>query len=100
MNLTGQLIIAPPNIRQNFWQKSVILITENHARGSMGVIVNKRTKLSVREFSKQVYEECNIPGHMYGGGPVNMQALTLLHTSEWACENTMKINDEISLSSH
>ena len=37
---------------------------------------------------------------MYGGGPVNMQALTLLHTSEWACENTMKINDEISLSSH
>jgi putative AlgH/UPF0301 family transcriptional regulator len=37
---------------------------------------------------------------MYVGGPVNVKALTMIHSAEWACENTMQINNEFSISSH
>jgi putative AlgH/UPF0301 family transcriptional regulator len=43
MNLTGKILIAPPNVKGNFWQKTVIYITEHHARGSMGLVLNKKS---------------------------------------------------------
>ena len=100
MNLTGQLLIAPPSIRGNFWEKSVIFITENHERGSLGVALNKSSKVSIREFSSQSGVECDIPGKVYAGGPVNLKAMTLLHSSDWSCENTMQINEDFCISSH
>ncbi|NBT11806.1 MAG: hypothetical protein EBT24_12670 [Betaproteobacteria bacterium] len=100
MNLLGNLLIAPPSMRHNFWQKSVILVTEHSDRGSIGVIVNKPTNLSNVDFSRQLGEEHDLPGMVYGGGPVNTKALTLLHSSDWLCENTLRITRDLSLSSH
>lgn len=99
MNLTGKLLIAPPNVRGNFWSKTVTFVTENHERGSMGIVLNKKSKMPVREFSEQVGIECDVDGYVYVGGPVNVKALTLIHSSEWSCSNTMHINNEFSISS-
>ena len=55
MNLTGKLLIAPPSVRGNFWQKTVIYVTENHARGSMGLVLNKVSKMPIREFAQNCY---------------------------------------------
>lgn len=99
MNLTGKLLIAPPNVRGNFWAKTVTFVTENHSRGSMGLVLNKKSKMTIREFSQQCGVDCDIDGHIYVGGPVNTKALTILHSSEWSCNNTMVINNEFSISS-
>lgn len=100
MNLTGQLLIAPPTMKDRFWHKTVVLVTENHLRGSLGIIVNKITNLSVNDFTRQLNEECMLPGHIYAGGPVNTNAMTMLHSNDWECENTLKITGDIGLSSH
>jgi putative transcriptional regulator len=99
MNLTGKLLIAPPNVRGNFWQKTVIYVTENHARGSMGIVINKRSKMPIREFAQQCGVTCDLDGLVYVGGPVNVKALSIIHSSEWSCTNTMHINNEFSISS-
>jgi putative transcriptional regulator len=99
MNLTGNLLIAPPKVRGNFWQKSVVFLTENHNRGSVGLALNKRSQMTITEFASQNNVSVDIPGFVYIGGPVNVNALTMLHTSGWACSNTMRINDDFSLSS-
>lgn len=99
MNLTGQLLIAPPTMRGNFWHKSVIFVTENHHRGSMGILLNRNSKNTLKDFSKQVGIECDVPGYLYVGGPVNTKAVTILHSAEWRCQNTMEINNMFSLSS-
>jgi len=99
MNFTGQLLIAPPTIRGNFWQKSVIFITENHHRGSMGVLLNRNSKNNLRDFSQQLGEAVDIPGYAYIGGPVNSKALVVLHSSDWRCNNTLEINNMFSMSS-
>jgi putative transcriptional regulator len=99
MNLTGTLLIAPPKLKNNFWYKSVIFLTEDHRNGSMGLILNKRSQMSVSDFTEQLGPRMNIPGFIYLGGPVNIKALTMLHSSEWECSNTMQVNDQFAISS-
>lgn len=99
MNLTGKLLIAPPKVKGNFWEKTVIFITENHKRGSVGLALNKVSQISIKDFGMQNSVDINIAGFIHVGGPVNVKALTMLHTAEWGCDNTMKINNEYALSS-
>ena len=99
MNLSGKLLIAPPNVRGNFWTKTVIFLTEHHQSGSVGVVLNKPSKMSLRDFGEQCDVDLDIDGDVYIGGPVNVKALTMLHSSEWRCKNTLRINKQYSLSS-
>ena len=99
MNLTGNLLIAPPNVRGNFWQKTVIFLTEHHKSGAVGLVLNKQSQMTITEFAGQHNINLDIPGFIHVGGPVNVKALTMLHSSEWSCSNTMRINDKFSLSS-
>jgi len=100
MNFTGKLLIAPPSIRGNFWQKTVIFCTEHHHLGAMGLVLNKPMKITLKEFCKQVGMDVDVQGNVYVGGPVNSKALTLIHSGEWSCENTMQINNHFAISSH
>lgn len=99
MNLTGNLLIAPPGVKGTFWQKTVIFLTEHHRAASVGLVLNRKSQMTIKEFAKQANVHLDVQGYMYVGGPVNTKAMTMLHTSEWSCDNTMSINDEFSLSS-
>ncbi len=99
MNLTGNLLIAPPAVRGSFWEKGVIFLTEHHSRGAVGLTLNKQSQVSIKEFASQHNVSINVPGFVYIGGPVNVKAFTMLHTADWSCGNTMKINNKFALSS-
>jgi putative transcriptional regulator len=99
MDITGNLLIAPPSVKGNFWYKTVVLITENHANGSMGLVLNKRSQMTINEFASQLGIHIDIPGFVYLGGPVSVKNLSFLHSTEWSCDNTMPINDHFNLSS-
>jgi putative transcriptional regulator len=99
MNIIGNLLIAPPAVKGNFWYKTVVLITEHHNQGSVGLVLNKRSQMSVSEFGEQLGFQIDIPGFVYLGGPLNVKSLSFLHSNEWSSKNTMRINDEFSLSS-
>jgi len=99
MDLTGTILIAPPAVKNNFWHKTVIFLTEHHAQGSVGLVLNKRSQLSLPEFGKQLGVHLDLPGFVYLGGPVSPKNLTVLHSNEWSSSNTMRINNHVSLSS-
>jgi putative transcriptional regulator len=98
-HLIGNLLISPPSIDHGFFQKSVILLTEDHSGGNVGVVLNKTSKVSLNEFAKHNNVILDVPGYAHIGGPVNPKALTMIHTNDWACSNTMRINDLFSISS-
>ena len=99
MNLVGSLLIAPPSVKGNFWYKTVLMVTEHHPHGSVGLVLNKRSELSLRSFGEQLGHDLDMPGFVYQGGPVNSKSLTLLHTTEWSCKNTLQISQDFSISS-
>lgn len=99
MNFLGNLLIAPPVVKGTFWYKTVITITEHHAHGSVGVVLNKRSTLTIKDFGEQLGYELDYPGYVYQGGPVNVKSLSFLHTNDWVCKNTHRINNLFSVSS-
>jgi putative transcriptional regulator len=99
MNLVGNLLIAPPAVKGNFWYKTVVMVTEHHKSGSVGLVLNKRSEMSIKQFGDQLGFDINVPGFVYIGGPVNNKNLSFLHSSEWTSKNTMQVSENFSLSS-
>jgi putative transcriptional regulator len=99
MNFVGNLLIAPPSVKNSFWHKTVIMITEHSIQGTLGLVLNKPSNLSIMDFGRELNMLLNVPGMVYVGGPINNQSLSLLHTTEWISKNTLQINEKFSLSS-
>lgn len=99
MEFKGNLLIAPPLVKGTFWNKTVIMVTEHHVEGTVGLVLNKRSEMTIREFGEQLNYDLDYTGYIYHGGPVNIKSLSFLHTNEWSCKNTMRINNLFSVSS-
>lgn len=99
MNFVGNLLIAPPSVKGTFWYKTVVMITEHHQDGSIGLVLNKRSSMTIEELGYKLGLELNIPGFIYQGGPISPKSLSILHSNEWKTKNTLKINEKFSLSS-
>lgn len=98
----GKLLIANPNVpSDNPFAKSVIYIYNDHPlKGSTGVILNKPSSTTVQEMcydQRIAYHQTNHKVHI--GGPVNPQALVLLHTDEWQSQNTVYASNTLCISS-
>lgn len=99
MNMIGNLLIAPPAVKGTFWYKTVIMVTEHHREGSVGLVLNKRSQMTIRDFGEQLNYDLDLPGYVYLGGPVNVKSLSFLHTNDWVSKNTMRLNNFFSVSS-
>jgi len=99
MNIVGNLLIAPPAVKGNFWYKTVIMVTEHHNQGTVGLVLNKRTSMTINDFGLQVGIPLDVPGYVYQGGPLSPQSLSFLHSNEWKSKNTLRVNENFSLSS-
>lgn len=101
MSLEGSVLIAHPNSpKESFFYKSVIyLYQDKEKHGSIGLITNKPSRYSLAE----VFQEKNLPfgitGKIYHGGPVNTNALLLLHSPEWTSINTQFVQEDLCLTS-
>lgn len=95
----GQILVARPDQQSGFFKNTVVLITEHHSRGTVGVALNRKSELNMRDIAEEKgwswpYDNC-----VFQGGPVNKSALILLHSAEWFSSNTLNISDLVSLSS-
>jgi|14BtaG_2_1085337.scaffolds.fasta_scaffold01808_8 putative transcriptional regulator len=90
MSYLGKLLVAHPMIN-DFFHRSVVFIYQDDAQGTLGLVLNKPTKVPI----KQVILERNMnysgPEHLYKGGPVNESAVILLHEDGWYASNTLQI---------
>ena len=96
----GCLLVAPPTMQDQRFDKSVILMVDHSGRGgSLGLVVNRRMGVALGDvISETVYSPMpDIP--LYWGGPVNPWGLWMLHSTEWSCDHTWPITDEWSVSS-
>jgi len=74
----GRILISEPFLQNVFFQRAVILLVEHNLKGSMGLVLNKRTNLLVNDFFPEMNFLQNIP--IYLGGPVRSNHLFFIHT--------------------
>jgi putative transcriptional regulator len=80
-SLRGQFLIAGKSLRDpNFFQ-SVVLIVEHGEGGAMGVVVNRPSGVTVAQALKNHFELPESGEMVYVGGPVERNALFILHNA-------------------
>jgi len=79
--LRGQFLIAGRNLRDPNFFKTVVLIVEHGEGGAMGVVVNRPSGVTVTQALQKHFELPETGDMVYVGGPVERNALFILHNS-------------------
>lgn len=99
--LTGQLLIAMPQLQDTRFERSVIYMCVHNQDGAMGLMVNRLSEeMTFPDLLEQVGVELksksvSMPVHI--GGPVDTGMGFVLHTSDYEQANTIKVDERISL---
>lgn len=93
----GVLLIAGKELRDPNFEKTVILITEFDAKGTVGLVINRRTKIPVSEALPELQKMLPNLDHLYIGGPVAMNRINLLVRSTHPLEDAIQVSDDIYL---
>jgi putative transcriptional regulator len=91
------LLISPPNIPDPRFHNSVLFLLSDNESGSLALCLNKPLDHTLSDLSGQHESKLNFP--IYWGGPMSPDTIWMLHDSGWSLENTLEINDDVSLTS-
>lgn len=98
----GKLLIAhpmfPPN---NPFAKTVIYIYQDDSiNGTVGLVLNRPSQTTVAQLAAQDgHQFFDTTKMVHMGGPVNKNALIMLHTDDWHSANTASAGDKLRISS-
>jgi putative transcriptional regulator len=92
----GRILIAEPFMRDLYFQRSVVLLTEHTSEGSMGFVVNKRMNMYVNSFIEPFKKLPLIP--VFLGGPVGFDRLLYVHTLGRQIADSIEIADSLFFS--
>jgi putative transcriptional regulator len=99
--LTGQLLIAMPQMQDPRFARSVICLCAHSQDGAMGIVLNKPLPgLSFDDLLKQLNLDPVPPQRrirLMSGGPVENGRGFVLHTADWETEGSLRVNPEIAL---
>ena len=99
--LTGQLLIAMPNMQDPRFAGSVICLCAHSAEGAMGLVLNKPVDgISFDDLLRQLELEPRPPERrlrMVQGGPVENGRGFVLHTTDWSSDGSLQVNGDLAL---
>jgi putative transcriptional regulator len=99
--LQSQLLIAMPGLGDPYFDHSVTLICQHNQDGCFGLTINRPIEVTLEELFEQLdipSEKKSIKGmRALRGGPVQVEQGFVIHDKGKVWENTLTINDEISV---
>src|SRR5262244_1883530 len=99
--LTGQLLVAMPQMRDPRFARSVIYMCAHSADGAMGLVVNRRVgSITFNDLLQQLnigpnkrHDEIRV----HFGGPVEQGRGFVLHSSDYTQSGTLRVDDHVAL---
>jgi putative transcriptional regulator len=98
--LTGQLLVAMPNMSDPRFSRSVIYMCVHNENGAMGLVVNRTVEsLTFPELLQQLEIDAPQPVRhpVHFGGPVESGRGFVLHSGDYVQEGTIMVDDDIAL---
>ena len=99
--LTGQLLVAMPNMRDPRFEKTVIYMCVHNSEGAVGLVLNRQIEsITFPDLLQQLNIETEddvpeLPIHF--GGPVETGRGFVLHSSDYGRSGTIMVGDVIGL---
>jgi putative transcriptional regulator len=99
--LTGQLLVAMPQMRDPRFARSVIYMCAHNADGAMGLVVNRRVgSITFDDLLQQLGigpNKRNDEIRIHFGGPVEQGRGFVLHSADYQQSGTMRVDDGVAL---
>ena len=95
---TSILIIGRPELPDDDFADSVILVMNNMGPGTVGVILNRPTKIEVAQLFPDVKRLAQLHDRVYFGGPVELGVVWFLVRAATPPEHAIKTCDGVYLS--
>lgn len=99
--LTGQLLVAMPQMRDPRFARSVIYMCAHSADGAMGLVVNRRVgAITFDDLLQQLSigpNRRNDEIRVHFGGPVEQGRGFVLHSSDYQQAGTLRVDDHVAL---
>lgn len=99
--LTGQLLIAMPQMPDPRFARTVIYVCAHTSDGAMGLVLNRLfSGIGFSDLMEQLGIEIQRPlGDMrvHYGGPVESGRGFVLHTTDYAREGTLMVDEDVAL---
>ena len=88
----GRILISEPFLLDNYFKRSIILLTEHSDEGSIGFVLNKPVSIKLSEIMSGFPDMNTI---ISLGGPVQTNTLHYVHTLGDIIPNSIKVIDNI-----
>jgi putative transcriptional regulator len=88
----GRILISEPFLMDNYFKRSIVLITEHSEEGTVGFVLNKPVNMKVNEI---ITDFPVVDAIVSLGGPVQTNTIHYVHTMGDIIPNSMKIMDNI-----
>lgn len=96
----GDLLVAPPNILDQRFNKTVMMVTHHNPKGAFALCVNRQTDHTVNDILEPLDMNLVDNAPLYWGGPVNPNTIWMLHDKAWSIDTSLPIDDNWSVTSH
>ena len=78
-SLRGRFLIAAKRLRDDNFYKTVVLLLEHGEQGAMGLVINRPSSIRVSHALAGHFTLPDTEDVVFGGGPVELSALVILH---------------------
>ena len=100
-NLTGQLLVATPEIRDWRFQETVILIVRHDAEGALGIVINKPIgNPPLAQLLDSIGQDSDgITGRvrLFYGGPLHPEIGFILHSTDYHGAHSVGIDSQLAM---
>lgn len=89
----GKVLVSEPFLLDNYFKRSIVLLTEHNKEGSIGFVLNKPVEVNINEV---VEDFPQMDADVALGGPVSTNTLHYLHTLGDIIPNSMPVLGNVS----
>jgi len=75
---TGRLLVAMPVLDDPAFARAVVLLIDHDEDGALGVVLNRASDVPASEATDTLIDLISAPGVLFGGGPVEPDALVAI----------------------
>jgi len=100
-SLTGQLLIASPNIGDPRFAHTVILMVKHDKEGALGIVINRpvgeKSIASLLEAPGEDVSDIEGTLRVFAGGPVQPELGFVVHSAEYRRDDTIDVDGRVAM---